>query len=482
MQFELNYPREHFDESNLKKELIYKLIERHKKLSVDLKKLKDYYLGKHKVLNHKRREGQPNFKPVCNHAKDIADTSTGYFMGNAIKYSNTADGDLDRLLREFDAADVDEVDSENAINMAIYGRSYEYIYVKEDENELGVRVIEPENTFIVLDDTIERVPLFAVYYYQIENAVDKEVAYRAEVFTQNFHYSLILKGDEADKVMPEPVEHNLGSIPVIEYRNNIFMIGDFEQQINLIDAYNSLMGNRVNDKEQAIESILVLYGAQLADTSEEAKEAMKILREEGLLELPLDAKAAFLTNTLDESSVEVLRKALKEDIYTFSHVPNLTDEHFAGNTSGVAMEFKLLGLEMITKAKEKHYIKALRQRIKIFAYYHNLTQIYDNAKSIVPQFSRGLPKNLLELSQIISNLKDKVSLRQLISLLPFVEDPDAELEALEEEKEQSEPAFSQNLPYEEDAVDGQSEVLGKAEGSANGSGNGSSGAGRKESR
>ena len=124
------------------------------------------------------------------------------------------------------------------------------------------------------------------------------------------------------------------------------------------------------------------------------------------------------------------------------------------------MEFKLLGLEMITKSKEKHYVKALRQRIKIFAYYYNLTQIYDNAKAIIPQFSRGLPKNLLELSQIISNLKDKVSLRQLISLLPFVEDPDAEIEALEKEKEeaQQEPVFSQNLPYEE-KVDEQQGLL-----------------------
>ncbi|HGK3199893.1 TPA: phage portal protein, partial [Streptococcus pneumoniae] len=92
--------------------------------------------------------------------------------------------------------------------------------------------------------------------------------------------------------------HNLGQIPIIEYRNNHFAIGDYEQQISLIDAYNSLMGNRVNDKEQAVESILVLYGTQLADTPEDAKVAMKILSEEGLLELPGDsARAEFLKNT-----------------------------------------------------------------------------------------------------------------------------------------------------------------------------------------
>ena len=57
-----------------------------------------------------------------------------------------------------------------------------------------------------------------------------------------------------------------------------------------------------------------------------------------------DAKAEYIARTFDESGMEVLRKAIKEDIYTFSHVPNLTDENFVGNSSGVAMEYKLLGL------------------------------------------------------------------------------------------------------------------------------------------
>lgn len=154
--------------------------------------------------------------------------------------------------------------------------------------------------------------------------------------------------------------------------------------------------------------------------------------------MPSDsAKAEFLKNTLDESATEILRKALTEDIYTFSHVPNLTDENFAGNSSGVAMEYKLLGLEMITKVKEANYKRGLRQRIGIFAKYLGLQQIVLDANSIVPQFSRGLPKNLLELPQVINNLDGKVTLRQLISLLPFVEDPDAEIEALEEEKEKN---------------------------------------------
>jgi len=466
----LTYPRDGYDETNLNAELIYKLIRKHANEREDLRKLKRYYIGEHSILGHKRRNpNAPNFKTVANHAKDIADTATGYFLGSPITYNNTGESDLEPLLVAFDNAEVDQVDTQNALNMAIYGRAYEYIYVKEGLNELDSASLDVENTFIVYDDSIERRPLFAVYYYEVKDDTKDTTTYQAEVFTQNLHYHIVLSDSSGSYVKKLDVEpHPLGQIPIIEYKNNNFAIGDYEQQISLIDAYNSLMGNRVNDKEQAVESILVLYGAQLADNLEDAREAMRILAEEGLLELPADAKADFLKNALDESATEILRKAIKEDIYTFSHVPNLTDENFAGNSSGVAMEYKLLGLEMITKIKEANYKRGLRQRISIFAKYLGLQQIALDANSIVPQFSRGLPKNLLELSQVINNLEGKVTLRQLISLLPFVEDPDAELEGLEEEKEKNMervPFFNKvNTKPDEEVTDEERGVLGEEEG------------------
>lgn len=333
----LTYPRDGYDETALNAELIYKLIRKHAIEREDLQKLKRYYIGEHSILKHERRNpNAPNFKTVANHAKDIADTATGYFLGSPITYNNTGKSDLEPLLVAFDNAEVDQVDTQNALNMAIYGRAYEYIYVKEGLNELDSASLDVENTFIVYDDSIERRPLFAVYYYEVKDDSKDTKTYQAEVFTQNLHYHIVLHDSSGSYVKKLDVEpHHLGQIPIIEYKNNNFAIGDYEQQISLIDAYNSLMGNRVNDKEQAVESILVLYGAQLADNLEDAREAMRILAEEGLLELPADAKADFLKNALDEGATEILRKALKEDIYTFSHVPNLTDENFAGNSSGV---------------------------------------------------------------------------------------------------------------------------------------------------
>lgn len=433
----LTYPRVEFDEKNIKKELVVKLIREHEKQLPRFKKLKKYYLGEHDILSKQRAKNKPNYKPVCNHAKDIADTSTGYFMGNTISYSNSEDTDIDELLIAFDNAEVDESDHDNALDMAIYGVAYEYVYARENENILDIKSLEVENTFIVYDDSIEQQPLFGVYYFKRkENKADTET-YQAVIMTKQFVYSIVLEGKEKGVISDKPVPHNMGDIPIIEYKNNKYSIGDFEQQIGLIDSYNSLTANRINDKEQFIDSILVLYGARLGDDEEESIKAMESLAEHKLLELHPEARAEYLSKTLNENEVETLRNAVKQDIYTFSHIPNLTDENFAGNSSGVAMEFKLLGLEMITKIKQRYYVKGLKKRIKLFANYLGLTQIAIDANSIIPHFSRSLPKNLLEISQIVSNLDGKVSQETLLSQIPFVEDPMSEIEKVNEEKQEN---------------------------------------------
>lgn len=433
----LTYPRVEFDEKNIKKELVVKLIREHEKQLPRLKKLKKYYLGEHDILSRQRAKNKPNYKPVCNHAKDIADTSTGYFMGNTISYSNSEDTDIDELLIAFDNAEVDESDHDNALDMAIYGVAYEYVYARENENILDIKSLEVENTFIVYDDSIEQQPLFGVYYFKRkENKADTET-YQAVIMTKQFVYSIVLEGKEKGVISDKPIPHNMGDIPIIEYKNNKYSIGDFEQQIGLIDSYNSLTANRINDKEQFIDSILVLYGARLGDDEEESIKAMESLAEHKLLELHPEARAEYLSKTLNENEVETLRNAVKQDIYTFSHIPNLTDENFAGNSSGVAMEFKLLGLEMITKIKQRYYVKGLKKRIKLFANYLGLTQIAIDANSIIPHFSRSLPKNLLEISQIVSNLDGKVSQETLLSQIPFVEDPMSEIEKVNEEKQEN---------------------------------------------
>lgn len=437
-------PREEFDELNPNKQMLRKLISSHISKVDRLKRNMAYYEGKHDILNDKNREN----KLVCNHARDISDTASSYFIGNPVSYKS--ESDITALTDALEIAGADEVDGDNGLELSIYGLTYEYIYVKENETCLSVKNVSAENTFMVKDDSIEENELFAVYYYvKKDDANTKPDRYMATVLTPNYKYELDIQNDKTilQETTEKPVPHYMGEIPIIEYLNNKLAIGDFELQIPLIDAYNALMSDRVTDKEQFIDAILAIYGTLLADDEIEDENgekkdgmeaAMQRIKKTKIMEMPGDgAKAEYLTRTFDESGVEILKKAIEQDIHKFSHIPCMTDESFGGNVSGVAMEFKLLGMENITKIKTRYYRKGLRKRIKIFCNFLSLQGKQVDPTGITMTFTRALPKNLLEISQIVSNLWGKVSKKTLLSQVPFVQNVDDELAAVEKEAEEN---------------------------------------------
>lgn len=457
-------PAETYDECNLNKRDILHLIQKHRACVPHLETLEKYYGGQHKILSENRAN-----KLVCNHAKDISDTASSYFIGNPVSYKS--DQDITPLIDELESAGADEADGDLGLDLSIYGRAYEYIYAAQEEAELRIKNLPPQNTFVVCDDTIEGNELFGVYYFAKVDATDKtNIRYIATVVTKNYKYVLNIQDTESLQLLTEaPEPHYFGEVPIIEYQNNKLEIGDYELQIPLIDAYNALMSDRITDKEQFIDAILAIYGTLLADEDEipvqegeetNSQAAMKRIKKEKLIELPDGSKAEYLTRTFDESGVEILKKAIEQDIHKFSHIPCMTDEAFGGNVSGVAMEFKLLGMENITKIKTRYYKKGLRRRLRIFANYLNKRSgVNIDIKAIKPTFSRALPKNHLEISQIVANLWGKVSRKTLLAQIPFVEDPDEELKVVEKEenealKKQKEVfGLGSNTPSEEEWED-----------------------------
>ena len=435
-------PRESFDELSPDKQMIRKLIIMHTALASRMHNNMRYYMGKHKILDEEGREN----KLVCNHAKDIADTASSYFIGNPVSYK--AKYEIDELTDALDNAGADEVDGDNGLDLSIYGLAYEYIYAKEGEANLTIKNLSAEHTFMVKDDSIEENEIFAVYYYvRKDDAGQNPTHYIATVATKNYKYELDISDSEGPQETTEqPVPHFLDEIPIVEYQNNKLAIGDYELQIPLIDAYNALMSDRVTDKEQFIDAILAIYGTLISDDemededgkkSDGLEEAQKQLKKRKILEMPDGSKAEYLTRTFDESGVEILKKAIEQDIHKFSHIPCMTDESFGGNVSGVAMEFKLLGMENITKIKTRYYKKGLRKRIRIFCNFLSKKGVNVDPSGITFTFTRAMPKNLLEISQIVANLWGKVGKKTLLSQIPFVSDPDEELEILKKEAEEN---------------------------------------------
>ena len=175
--------------------------------------------------------------------------------------------------------------------------------------------------------------------------------------------------------------------------------------MGLIDAYDALQSDRMNDKQQFVDALLLLTGCTL-ETDERGRSPGQQLREDKALALPdSDARAEFLCKQLNEADTEVLRLALKEDIHKLCLVPDLTDREFAGNSSGVAMRYKLMGLEQLTRIKERWFREGLKGRMELYAaFLERVTGVALDRLAVRMQFTRSLPVNGLEEAKTLEKL------------------------------------------------------------------------------
>jgi SPP1 family phage portal protein len=402
-----------------------------------LAKLYEYYVGLSTITKRTRTTGLPNNRLMHGYPAYIATMTSGYLIGDPVLYSSENEAALQAVQDAYNAADVGSIDAEIALNQAIYGRGVELVYA-DSQARPRTTPLDPQNAFVVYADDAEGLPLFGVYRLMTVDSSGEISTKRYTVYTQTevIEYSVVngYLGDEVNRYA-----HNFPYVPMVEYWNNSVQTGDFEGVISLIDAYDVLQSDRVNDKEQFADALLVLTGVVGFDTSSDpldTRTAAQRLKQEGTLSLPdPQAKAEYLIKQMSESDTEILKDAIKSDIHKFSYVPDMTDEQFAGNSSGVAMKYKLLGLEQLTKIKERWFREGLRWRLRLFSGLLGLKgkQVLD-ADSVQMQFRRSLPVNDLEIAQTVQMLKDLVPTKLLLAQVPFVEDVESAFDELEQEK------------------------------------------------
>lgn len=429
--------------------LLNKCIQEHtQEVEGRLNKLNMYYGGKHEILKRKFDNPDiPNNKLVCNHAEYISNMAVGYVFGIPVSY---AGDNADKINEIFTEIEEDSHNNELALDISIFGRGHELIYMSDDDVPLvQLASLSPLNTFLVVDSTVMQKPLFAVHYYANYDLSNTIKDYTIEVYLEDRKETYIVKDlkNESQDEDPEVDEHFFKGIPVIEYKNNKNSIGDFEGVISLIDAYNKLQSDRVNDKEQLVDAFLVIVGQSLGDNGEEVNETVKTLREQKIIELDQDGDAKWLVKELNEEQVEVLKNSLKEDIHEFSRVPCLTDKEFVGNSSGVAMKYKLLGFEQLGATKERYFKKGLRQRLKLIANVENI-----RAKNINTAIDINMKRSLPVDDELLARIAQETE--GFLSWETRVKNYDPEIDVKEEKKRLDEEK-KKNLKMQQAAFDSQ---------------------------
>ena len=433
-----------------------------------LERLHGVYAREHSITRRTRLKGLPNNRLVHDLPGYIATMAAGYLVGNPVRYT-AAEGQEEAftpVLEAYEAASVESVDAELAMDAAVYGKAAEVCYA-DAEAQPRVAQLDARSAFLVYDDTVEHAPLLGITRRDTFDARLERTGEEVTLYTDRLIVHMRRTGRETPRETMREA-HYFGGVPVVEYWNNAREEGDFEPVMGLIDAYDTLQSDRVNDKQQFTDAVFVLKGVGalgVDDTEEEtvdadgtataagaagkeAEDPSVRLRRTRTLFLPGDgADAQFVTKPDAESGNELLRMSLKSDIHKLCLVPDLTDEQFAGNVSGVAMRFKLLGLEQLTKIKERWFREGLRTRLRLFcAFLARKGAAALNAEKVQITFSRSLPVNDLEIAQTLATYQGMVPEKLLLAQVPFVEDAEAAGKLLN--RERAEAAGRQREAFE----------------------------------
>ena len=367
--------------------VIASCLRRHEAEVPQLERLRAYYEGRNPaILSRPEDDGRGDTRLPHPFARYIALTSSAYLVGRPIVYESPDQAEaLRRLTDSFRENAMDSVDAELALQAAVYGKGVERVYM-DRRGRARSAAVSPEDAWVVYDDTAAHEPLFGVCLTRLTTLGGAPDGLQLELLTAADRrvYRLSSPSSPAEAVEISREKHYFGQPPLIEYWNNSDERGDFAAVLPLIDGYDLLQSERLHDKESFADSLLVLTGCQLEQgwhtrvttgpDGEQITERVpdedpaRRLRRERCLSLPdSDASAQYLTHSLHEADTEVLRAALREDIHKFCFVPDLSDRHFAENQSGVAMRYKLMGLEQWVSVKERWFREGLRARLALYA-------------------------------------------------------------------------------------------------------------------
>ncbi|MDU5141074.1 MAG: phage portal protein [Paenibacillus dendritiformis] len=415
-------------------EVVGKIIERFKRDDLPrLQRLRKYYLVKNDILSRTVNDEKPNNKLAHGLAKYIAKMATGFFMGEGIRVSTPDEAykeQLDELLKDGATGDPS---FEIAKEMAITGEAFEILYINESADLRSVR-FPAEEVIPVYSLSVGEFLEFAVRIYVEEDLLtDNKVDY-AEVYTKS--EVITYRGTEGRYAEVDRRTHALNDVPVVIYWNNEERKGDFEDVITLADAYDKSQSDTLNDFEYFTDAYLVIVGAGGGivgsdPESEEDEKAIRTLKRDRILFLDEKGQADWLIKQINDTAVENFKNRLRNDIFFLSQVPALSDESFAGNLSGVALRYKLFGLEQLAAEKEKRFLPAYRKKLRMLTDYIN-TRYNTNykASAVKVTFDRNTIDNLLDLANVVALLDGKVSKETLLQLLPFVKDAKEELKRL----------------------------------------------------
>lgn len=480
-------------DANTIADVVQKFVEKHSTTDAPrIAKLQRYYLGDNDIhywRNDKKRMNRADNRIASGFAKFITNMRVGYMLGKPIqfKYNDDADTDVNKQvdddLKEFNRKN-DEQYHEKVMktNLSVTGRAYELLYAGdavEDEKgnvatpDVKMRAIDPATAFVVYDTSIDKHSLFGVRYYVVN--YDNQQQYYVDVYTADTTYHFksadISESPSGDYTLLSQEETNFGAVPLTEFDNNENRTGDWEAKLDEIDAYDLAMSEMANSEEDFANAKLMINGdfdwsnnmvevknpdgTPLLDNDGNPVRVPKISTKDPFLWVKpsfhdnangttvVPSSAQYLTKQLNEQGWQTYINQLITDIHKDTNTPNTTDDAFSGQSSGVALMYKLFGEDQERSMQESLYTRGIMRRLRLLGNYWEYNSELSDAdvmNNYKPDYTPNLPRNNSDIVNIAVQLNNTgllsdQTLREFLSTVTGVS-ADAEEQRLDDEREQ----------------------------------------------
>lgn len=413
----------------------------------------NYYRAKNeKILNRKTPDpNNPDHRLVVSYGRKIIKTFTGYgYRPRYITYKANTESDVNKETGEleeqtnsveeqfmkelqdlFDKNNEHIKTSRNGRNTGIFGVAYELMYmdgVITTDRVLPIKAevkffnVDPREMILLYDFSPEPKVKMAIRFFKTEdlNKYMVEVYYKDRVET----YSRMRIGNDRDWILTftGTKPHFFTEVPVVAYYLGDEMQSIIEPVMSLIDAFDVLFSDSMNEFDRFAFAYLIMKKFGLTDPTTKkdptkADWALKLLKRRRVIEnMPADADIKFLTKDIPIGFIQWMATTLKEQIHIQSHVPDFNSTQMTSGISGIAIQRLMFDFENLVSSAEADFDVGLLRRIELIAgVLAKLNRPTGTPDMILINHKRNTPVNLMEFAQTSATMKQAGLSRYVIA-------------------------------------------------------------------
>ena len=441
-----------------------------------LNDLWEYYKGKNvKILSRKAPDqSNPDNKIVISYARKIINTYTGYaYRPKYISYKpntkteddeNVEESNTDQplsieenftneLKKLFDVNNEHVKTNRAGRNTGIFGLSYEILYIDSDDSTGSIKAIpkfftvDPRELICIYNFEPEPDIIIGIRYYMM----DDPTKYKVDVYYQDHIEHYIRYKKDANSItwllMQDEIPSEInpfGEVPIVAYYMGDEMQSIFENVLSLIDAYDVLFSDSMNEFDRFAFAYLIMKRISLTNPIDKkdpvkSNNALKELKRRRIFEgLDKDADIKFLTKDIPTAFIDSIGTKLREQIHIQSHVPDFSGDRMAG-ASGIAIQRLMFDFENLVSSAEADFDIGLNRRIDLICNVLAILGKDGGHEMVTIQHKRNMPVNNKEFADTaLTMMQAGFSRRAIIGIMPedIIPDIEKELEYEQEEQQQ----------------------------------------------